>query len=1120
MLKKIIILSTLFVSSIAYSQLYNNGTQLYLQPSLQLFLKGDLNNFSGTNQGFINNSGTISINGNWINNASNTCLNPDSGSVSFLGNSSQYIQGSAGTLFHNLSISGTNGVDLNVVTTATVTNNLLFVTKRLINTSSSALLIIANNATVSGSSDSSFVNGPLEKIGNTAFTFPIGKGNDYQPLSISAPANITDAFTAQYFNTGQTLGNTTDTTISNLSTCEYWTLNRTAGSDNVFVTLGWNNSSCNIAANDSDMRVAYFDTTAHSWTSLGGSNFTGNTSQGTVTTNGPAIHYSTLILANKNIQSTNYTWNGSISSNWGTPANWTPNGIPTINDNVTIVTAANKAVYDGVSGGIKNLIIKSGTLDLSTNTFTISNNISFGGGTITNGFLNIADTAFVVASTVVSTSTTLKGNLKLTKGFVTTNNNIFTLTNTATVTGGNSSSFINGAVLKIGDSPFTFPIGSGKDYKPLTISAPVNATDSFAALYFNVGQKFGSAKDSSIANISKCEYWQLSKSINSSNVSVSVGWDTLSCNVVNNINNMRLAEWDSSKWIDLGGTNISGTVSHGTISSSSPLTIYAALTLANTNPCHMNLSTSSDTSICIGGSTTLAASGGVGYNWSPALGLNSTTIPNPVASPTITTTYTVTVTFSGGCMQTQAVKINVNPLPNVNSNATANSVCLGSGVVLNGTGAKSYRWTNNIISAMPFKPSATATYTVTGIDNKGCVDTSSITIIVNPNPIVSASATTHSICSTGTVTLSGSGAQIYTWSGGISNNIPFNPVATNTYTVVGTDANGCRGTSTTTVAVNSQPIIIANASSNNICPEKSIVLTGSGGVNYTWSNGVVNGLAFKPVLTNTYTVTGTDANGCSSTSTTTVNLNPAPNVIANTSSNSIACGTSITLTGAGAQSYMWSGGVTNGILFTPSSTQTYTVTGTDSQGCTATSTAVVTVNSAANVQAGTATTICAGGSTNLSASGGTIYSWSPANSLNDNALSNPVASPLSTTTYTVTVSNGFCISTSTVTITVNASPQAGITVSPQHTIANGNPNTIYVGSGAQSLTLTGNPGANAVSYGWSPSTTLSCTNCLTTQASPTTTITYTFTVTYSNGCTSVSTVTITVTNLLNVCKKC
>jgi hypothetical protein len=95
----------------------------------------------------------------------------------------------------------------------------------------------------------------------------------------------------------------------------------------------------------------------------------------------------------------------------------------------------------------------------------------------------------------------------------------------------------------------------------------------------------------------------------------------------------------------------------------------------------------------------------------------------------------------------------------------------------------------------------------------------------------------------------------------------------------------------------------------------------------------------------TYTITGTSSvTGCTSTTTLTISSNPLPTVTANASATTVCAGNTVTLTGGGANTYTWSGSVTNGVSFVPTTTTTYTVTGTDVNGCTNTATKTITVN--------------------------------------------------------------------------------------------------------------------------------------------------------------------------------
>ncbi len=128
-------------------------------------------------------------------------------------------------------------------------------------------------ASVTASSDASFVNGQLIKVGNTPFTFPVGKGSSLRPISIGAPGNLSDVFTAEYFNSAYTnrIVNPTNTEVmTSVSAVEYWDLG-TSSSSRPNVTLTINAASGISSGNISNLRVAHYaaNNIPPSWDNLG-----------------------------------------------------------------------------------------------------------------------------------------------------------------------------------------------------------------------------------------------------------------------------------------------------------------------------------------------------------------------------------------------------------------------------------------------------------------------------------------------------------------------------------------------------------------------------------------------------------------------------------------------------------------------------------------------------------------------------------------------------------------------------------------------------------------------------------------------------------------------------------
>lgn len=228
---------------------------------------------------------------------------------------------------------------------------------------------------------------------------------------------------------------------------------------------------------------------------------------------------------------------------------------------------------------------------------------------------------------------------------------------------------------------------------------------------------------------------------------------------------------------------------------------------------------SADATICEGTSTQLLAGGGTTYAWSPATGLSSTTIANPVASPAATTTYRVIVTNASGCADTANVTVTVNPSVSVAvSNDT--TICSGNIAQLVASGGTSYSWSpatglSDASIANPIAtPPATTTYRVIASNGFGCADTASVTVNVNPTPTAVVSADT-TICAGNIARLTAGGGTIYRWSPstGLSDTTSptptASPTATTTYRVIVENSSGCRDTAQVTVTVQTASFSIA-----------------------------------------------------------------------------------------------------------------------------------------------------------------------------------------------------------------------------------------------------------------------------------------------------------------------
>ena len=385
------------------------------------------------------------------------------------------------------------------------------------------------------------------------------------------------------------------------------------------------------------------------------------------------------------------------------------------------------------------------------------------------------------------------------------------------------------------------------------------------------------------------------------------------------------------------------------------------------------------------------------------------------------------------------------------------TVCPGSTLALTATGGTNYVWSGGITNGGTFTPTASTVYTVTsGVS--GC--TTSKTVGVVYNPLLSITGPTSNICAYSSATLTGNGGTTYTWStGAISPSIVITPSVNGTYTVFGLSTLGCNTQGVKSITVDPGiPVVTASSSSSGsgVCPGKTLTLTGGGATTYTWTGGITNGVAFAPASSNTYIVTGGNSCG-TATAAISVSIHPLPNITPVASTSSLCSGATLTLTGVGnSTAYAWSGGaipITNGAGFSPVASVNYSVIGTSALSCTALATvSVAVVQTPSFAPTANSGIICLGQTSTLTATGATSYTWASLTStvFTSSMAVTPTSSGIST--YTVTRTNSNCLDTKTISVLTNSLPVIFAIVSPTLVCAL-NPATLAVG-GAQSYTWT------------------------------------------------------------------
>jgi len=486
--------------------------------------------------------------------------------------------------------------------------------------------------------------------------------------------------------------------------------------------------------------------------------------------------------------------------------------------------------------------------------------------------------------------------------------------------------------------------------------------------------------------------------------------------------------------------SVTGTDANGCVSA------VAAVTEVTVSP--LPIVTVNSGSICAGNSFTIIPTSASAISFSFTGGTGT-------VSPTTSTSYTVIGEDALGCISAQAVSdVTVIALPVITVNS--GSICAGSVFTMVPSGASTYTFVNNSATVSPL---TNTSYSVNGSTAGGCVSLGYAVSDITVHALPVVSVTSGSICLGDTYTMTASGANTYNYQGGFAT---VSPVTNTSYTVTGVSTEGCTSanTATATVTVASLPVL-AIAGTTAICEGESTVLNVTGASTYTWNttNSNLSSYTVTPAANATYTVVGTDANGCSNFVSQLIVVNSLPTITVN--SGVICPGGSFAIVPTGALTYSFTGGTAT---VSPASTTSYSVTGTDMNGCVSAMPAVSTVSvmPALTITISGNTTICSGQTTNLTAGGATTYSW------NATVLTNTIAvNPTTTTSYTVTGISSGCSNTAAVSVVVNALPVVTVSstsslicIGENVTITSGGASTYSWSTGVNGASITVSPSVN------------------------------------------------------------
>lgn len=327
--------------------------------------------------------------------------------------------------------------------------------------------------------------------------------------------------------------------------------------------------------------------------------------------------------------------------------------------------------------------------------------------------------------------------------------------------------------------------------------------------------------------------------------------------------------------------------------------------------------------------------------------------------PSANGTIYVVASNACGSSSPQTLSIVINDIPQQPSPILGDTaVCIGTSQdysVLNDLSVTSYTWElpfgwmgSSLIESINTIPDTSGIISVTANNECGSSPPQTLTVTVS-NPVMNLT-TVPASCND-----SCNGIILYNISGGIGGYtlvpFPLTDLCAGTYTVTAVDGIGCSTTDTTTIEEPLPLIVNFLTSDTTFCEGNCIdIITmvngGTPSFSYEWLPGgnitSVSNINMCPTTSITYTCIVTDDHGCTQSTTTDITILPLPDVTANATDTIVCDGESVILTGGGADTYAWSGGVIDGMVFNPSTTATYTVTGSNTNACS--DTAMITIH--------------------------------------------------------------------------------------------------------------------------------------------------------------------------------
>ena len=994
---KLSLLLTILIVQLSNSQiLYNNGAQIIVQTGADVMVQGSVENNTGTitNDGFINitqditnqsilqGNGIYSVQGNWINNATFLGDVSNQNLVLLNGNNTQFIQGTAVTTFYNLEL--TNGTLKKMFINAGVNNNLILHNQEL--ATDSFIMYVYNTDINAVTRDNSAIYGFVSSLGNGRlsrntntqdyYLFPVGSSLGtlrYRPVSLKPENSGSNTFAISMVNNDANNDgfsrNTNDGSFCQANPGFYHKINRTQGTSSAEISIYYNETE-----DGAWLHLAYWN--GSQWNNMEPVTHTSATPFNYVTkinwndfANSPYILVNTIPQVSFSGLDSLYCLNDSASILTGTPAGGTFSGTG-ISGNT--FTPSTPGTYDIIYTYTENSCINADTQTVIVNDLTIAsitvNNASCGqndGSATVNASGGTGSYSYQWNTSPVQTSQTAQ-NLGLGTYTVTVNDGYCTAIDSAivaedgapTVTvSANTNTLCNGDTAIItaqGADSYTWSPAAGLDIDTgsTVIATPLNSTT-----YTVTGTTAGCSAQAQITinvntlNIDSVTITNEICSGSNGSILLSVSGGTGVYNYSWNTNPTQTSN---------PATNLTAGTYSVTVDDGECFVVENNINLADSGNLQINVSR--DTTICLGESVNLYASGADTYNWSPATGLNTTTGNNVIAGPSETTTYQV-VGVSGACSDTAYINVNIDNIKV--STSVVNADCgenngSATAIVTGGTGNYTYQWNTS-----PSQTTATASnlsagnYTVTVTDDY-CSAEAIAVILENGTPQITVTADQTNICNGSSTTITAQGANTYHWypsntlSSDTGSTVTAEPAQTTTYVVTASSGN-CSAQDSITITVSETPEVTFRPNNPTICQGENVTVEAGTGNSYYWADGpgifdnTSSTQILSPNSTHTYYVTVSNGN-CSASGNITVNVNPLPDVNITASSSNIVAGQSVVLTASGAQSYTWSPtsslscSTCNPVTATPDAETIYYVYGTGVNGCVGQDTILIRVS--------------------------------------------------------------------------------------------------------------------------------------------------------------------------------